>query len=300
MGASQVIGWIGAGRMGVPMAGFLLKAGYSVLVYSRSATGRDQLVAQGARAAATIAACAREADVVFSCIPDDDALREIALGPDGVLATIQPGAIFVDTSTVSAEVSAEVGNEATRRGIVYLRMPISGNAVSARTGDVTVFVSGPEAAWNSVRPVVRTFSKEQIYLGDGELARYLKLVVNAIVVITAQGLAEALALGRKAGLPWDAMLDAIGQSTIASPWLKAKAGLVKARDFTPTMTTHLALKDIDLMLAAARSNDVSMPLTAMTRQLMQAVIGEGVGDEDYMALVKLAELQSGLSTEHPS
>jgi 3-hydroxyisobutyrate dehydrogenase-like beta-hydroxyacid dehydrogenase len=299
MGASRVIGWIGAGRMGVPMAGFILKAGYPVLVYSRSAAGRDKLIAQGARKAATIAACAREADVVFSCIPDDNALREVALGPDGVLAIIEPGAIFVDTSTVSAEVSAEVGDEATRRGVAYLRMPISGNAVSARAGDVTVFVSGPEAAWNSVRPVVQAFSKEQIYLGDGELARYLKLVVNAIVVITAQGLAEALALGRKTGLPWDAMLDAIGQSTIASPWLKAKVGLMKARDFTPTMTTHLALKDIDLMLAAAQSSDVVMPLTAMTRQIMQAVIGEGFGDEDYMAIVKLAELQSGLSTKHP-
>ena len=300
MGSSRVIGWIGAGRMGVPMASFILKAGYPLLVYSRSAAGRDQLVTQGARAAATVAGCAREADVIFSSIPDDDALRDVALGPNGVLATIRPGAIFIDTSTVSAEISAEVGDAATRRGVAYLRMPISGNAVSARTGDVTVFVSGPEAAWNTVRPVVQAFSKEQIYLGDGELARYLKLVVNAIVVITAQGLAEALALGRKTGLPWDAMLDAIGQSTIASPWLKAKVELMKARDFTPTMTTHLALKDIDLMLAAAQSNDVAMPLTAMTRQIMQAVIGEGFGDEDYMAIVKLAEMQSGLSTEHPS
>lgn len=297
MAPTQVIGWIGAGRMGVPMAGFLLKAGYSVLVYSRSATGRDELVAQGARAAATIAACAREADVVFSCIPDDNALRDIAFGPDGVLAAIRPGAIFVDTSTVSAEISAEVGDEAKRRGVDYLRMPISGNAVSARTGDVTVFVSGSEAAWNNVKPLVQTFSKEQIYLGDGELARYLKLVVNAIVVITAQGLAEALALGRKTGLPWDAMLDAIGQSTIASPWLKAKIGLLKPRDFTATMTARLILKDLDLMLAAARANEVPMPVTALTRQFMQILVSEGYGEEDYMAIVKLAEKQSGLSVD---
>jgi 3-hydroxyisobutyrate dehydrogenase-like beta-hydroxyacid dehydrogenase len=125
MGSSQVIGWIGAGRMGVPMAGFILKAGYPVLVYSRSAAGRDKLIAQGARAAPSVAACAREADVVFSSIPDDSALREIALGPDGVLAAIGAGAIFVDTSTVSAEVSAEVGDEAMRRGVAYLRIPIS-------------------------------------------------------------------------------------------------------------------------------------------------------------------------------
>jgi 3-hydroxyisobutyrate dehydrogenase-like beta-hydroxyacid dehydrogenase len=282
------------------MAGFILKAGYPVLVFSRSAANRAKLVMQGAREAATLAACAREADVVFSSVPDDNALREVALGPLGVLANLRPSTIYVETSTVSAEVSAEVAEEAARCGIAYLRLPISGNAVSAQTGDVTTFASGPEAAWSSVKPIVQTFSKAQIYLGAGESARYLKLVVNALVVITAQAMAEAFALGRKAGLPWDTMLDAIGQSTIASPWMKAKVGLMKTRDFTPTMTTRLILKDIDLMLAAARSNDVPMPLTAVTRQMMQAVIGEGLGDEDYMAIIKLAEMQSGLSTDIPT
>ena len=214
-----------------------------------------------------------------------------------MLANAAAGAIFADTSTVSPEVSAEIDHEAAARGVAYLRMPISGNAASARDGNVTVLISGPEAAWNSIKPVVETFSKAQVYMGSGEQARYMKLVVNALVVNTAQTMAEALTLGRKAGLEWDLMLDTLANSTLASPWLKAKVALLKARDFTPTMTARLILKDVDLMLAAARAKEVSMPLTALTRQLMQVLIGEGYGEEDFMSVVKLAEKQSGLSSD---
>jgi 3-hydroxyisobutyrate dehydrogenase len=288
------IGWIGAGRMGVPMAGFILKAGFPLTVYSRSAESRAKLTAQGAREASSIADCAKVADIVFSSVADDAALRSVALGPDGLLAHMRRDTIYAETSTVSSEVSSELAAEAGRRGVAYLRTPISGNAASARTGDVSVLGSGPQAAWERIKRVLVAFSKNQIYLGEGESARYMKLVVNALVVNTAQALAEALALGRKSGLPYDLMLDTIAASTIASPWLKVKTGLVKQRDFTPTMTTRLILKDIDLMLAAARAHDVPLPMVALTRQIMQAAIGAGFENEDYMAIVKLAEQQSGL------
>jgi|GraSoi_2013_40cm_1033754.scaffolds.fasta_scaffold05000_2 3-hydroxyisobutyrate dehydrogenase-like beta-hydroxyacid dehydrogenase len=290
------VGWIGAGRMGVPMAGFILKAGYPLSVFSRSAASRQKLVAQGAREAFSTQECAGAAEVIFAAVADDAALREVALGPLGVLANARPGAIFADTSTVSPQVSAEIDREAAVRGVGYLRMPISGNAASARSGDITVLVSGPEAAWRSVKPIVETFSKEQAYLGAGEQARYMKLVINAVVVSTAQSLAEALTLGRKAGLEWNLMLDTIAHSTIASPWLKAKIALLKPRDFTPTMSPQLILKDMDLMLAAAAASDVAMPLTALTRELWQELLTAGYEQEDYMAAVKLAEKRAGLST----
>lgn len=297
MATLPTIGWIGAGRMGAAMAGFILAAGYPVLVCSRTAASRQKLVVLGAREAASPAECAREADLVFSSIPDDATLRAIALGPEGVLANARPGTVFVDTSTVSVEASAEVAREADKLGVPYLRVPISGNAASAQRGEVTALVSGPQSAWEVAKPVVQTFSTAQVCLGAGEEARIMKLVINALVVNFAQAMAEALALGRKAGLDWSLMLDTLAQSTLTSPWLKAKVGLLKPRDFTPTMTTRLILKDIDLMLAAARANAVPMPLTAATRQLMQAVVGAGYGDEDYTANVKLAEQLSGLSTD---
>ena len=294
MSSLPVIGWIGAGRMGVAMAGFILKAGYPLLVYSPTAASRQKLVALGAREALSVAQCATAADIVFSCITNDAALREVALGPQGILDNAKPGVIFIDTSTVSAQISAQVAEQAQTRGIAYLRIPISGNAASARTGNVTALVSGSQTAWNTVKPIVQTFSVAQVYLGSGDEARIMKLVVNLLVYAHAQAMAEALTLGRKAGLDWNLMLDTLGQSTLASPWLKAKVALMKPRDFTPTMTGRMILKDLDLMLDAARSNDVPLPITALTRQLTQALIGEGYGDEDYMAAIKLAEKQAGL------
>jgi 3-hydroxyisobutyrate dehydrogenase-like beta-hydroxyacid dehydrogenase len=279
------------------MAGLILRAGYPLTVFSRNRASGAQLVAQGAREATSIGQCARASDVVFSSVSDDAALLEVALGAQGVLAHLGVGKIFADASTVSAEASQTVAEEANRRRVAYLRIPISGNAASALRGDVTVLASGPEAAWLELKPVAETFSKAQVYLGAGEEARYMKLVVNVLVVNLAQAMAEALALGRKSGLDWALMLDTIGQSTLASPWLKAKVALMKARDFSPTMTARLILKDMDLMLAAARGSGVTMPLTAVTRQLMQATVGEGYGDEDYMAAIKLIEKQSGLSPD---
>lgn len=297
MASLPTIGWIGAGRMGVPMAGFILKAGYPLVAFSRSPASRQKLIVQGARAATSVAECARDADVVFSSLSDDAALREVALGEQGVLASARGGTIYADTSTVSAEVSAEVADAAQRRGVAYLRVPISGNAASAQSGNITALVSGPRAAWDTVQPIVASFSKAQSYLGEGEEARIMKLVVNALVVNFAQSMAEALTLGRKAGLGWHAMLDTLAESTLASPWLKAKVALMKQRDFTPTMTGRLLLKDLELMLGAARSSGVAMPLTALTRQLMQMLVGEGYGEEDYMAAIKLAERQAGLPTD---
>ena len=294
MSSLPVIGWIGAGRMGVAMAGFILKAGYPLLVYSPTAASRQKLVALGAREALSVAQCATAADIIFSCITNDAALREVALGPQGVLDNAKPGVIFIDTSTVSAQISAQVAEQAQTCGIAYLRIPISGNAASARTGNVTALVSGSQTAWNTVKPIVQTFSVAQVYLGRGDEARIMKLVVNLLVYAQAQAMAEALTLGRKAGLDWNLMLDTLGQSTLASPWLKAKVALMKPRDFTPTMTGRMILKDLDLMLDAARSNDVPLPITALTRQLTQALVGEGYGDEDYMAAIKLAEKQAGL------
>ncbi|HZP87359.1 MAG TPA: NAD(P)-dependent oxidoreductase [Burkholderiales bacterium] len=298
MASKPVVAWIGAGRMGVPMAGFVLKAGYAVKVYSRSSASRQKLVSQGAQEALSAADSVRDAGVVFTSLADDGALRATVLGEGGALVNMRPNSVLAETSTVSTRLSEEIDAAARARGIAYLRVPISGNAASAQKGEVTALVSGPRDAWERIKPIVESFSKGQIYLGPGEQARVMKLVVNALVVNFAQAMAEALALGRKGGLEWDLMLDTLAQSTLSSPWLKVKAQLLKQRDFTTTMSTRLILKDIDLMLDAARGDDLPMPLTALTRQLLQVVVGEGYGEDDYMCAVKVAEKQAGLPTDH--
>ena len=293
------IAFIGVGRMGLPIVRLLLKAGYPVAVCDPDAAQRALARASGAREAASVAECVRAADLIFSSLPDDSALREVALGEEGVLQHASTQAVFAETSTVSPGLSAQIAEAAGRRGLAYLRLPLSGNSQSAQTGQLTAFVSGPAQAWSRVKPAVGSFTVAQLYLGEGEQARYMKLVINLVVANTATLLAEALALGARSGLEWQAMLDALAASTISSPWLRAKVERLQAHDFTPTMTPAQFSKDLALMLQAGDALGVPMPMTATTRQLMKAVIAEGYGEQDFIAVVKLVARLAGVSAGEP-
>jgi 3-hydroxyisobutyrate dehydrogenase len=289
------IGFIGVGRMGLPMSRFLLKAGYPVAVVDPDAARLALAKANGAAVAASIAELVGTVDIVFSSLPDDKVLLAVA---SEVLAHARPGTtIYVDTSTVSPSASAEVAKEAEARGVAYVRMPVSGNSNSAEAGQLTALASGPRAAWDTVKPAVEKFSTAQVYCGDAEQARYLKLCINLLVANTAALLAESLALGRKGGLDWNTLLEGIAASTMGSPWIKAKAKLLATRDFTPTFTPAQIAKDMDLMLRAGDELGIPMPLTSVTRQLMKATAGAGYAEEDFIAVVKLLEAQSGLPVD---
>ncbi|HEY4370332.1 MAG TPA: NAD(P)-dependent oxidoreductase [Burkholderiales bacterium] len=296
------IGFIGIGRMGSPMARFLLQGGYQLSVCDPNPEMVKKAVSHGATAAGSVAQCARLSDVVFSSLPDDKILGQTALGEAstgeaGIIASLKPGGIYVDTSTVSPAISTEIALAAGKRGVHYLRMPVSGNSNSAEAGELTALVSGPPEAWKLVEPMVKKFSTAQVYVGDAEQARYMKLVINLVVANTAGVLAEALALGRKGGLEWSTMLDGLAASTIGSPWVKAKARLLKTRDFTPTFTPNQLSKDLDLMLDAGDALGVPLQLTATTRQLMKATNADGYAAEDFIAVVKVVERLSGLPTD---
>ena len=256
MATLPIIGWIGAGRMGVPMAGFILAAGYPVLVFSRSAASRQKLVARGAREAASPAECAREADVVFSCFRTTQRCAKSRSGPEGCWPT--PGRARSSSTPAPCRSRCpprSLGRPASAASpICASRSRATPRRRSAARSPR--WCRGRSRPGTRVKPVVRDLQQRAGLPGQrASEARFMKLVVNALVVNFAQAMAEALALGRKAGLDWNLMLDTLAQSTLASPWLKAKVALLKPRDFTPTMTTRLILKDIDLMLAAARAND---------------------------------------------
>jgi 3-hydroxyisobutyrate dehydrogenase len=291
------IGFIGIGRMGSPMARFMLQGGLKLTVCDPNPEMVKKAVSHGATAAASIAECARASDVVFSSLPNDAILRAGALGEGGIIASLKSGGIYIDTSTVSPAISAEIAQAAGARGIQYVRMPVSGNSNSAEAGELTALVSGPAEAWKKIEPMVEKFTVARVYVGDAEQARYMKLVINLVVANTASVLAEALALGRKGGLEWSTMLDGLSASTVGSPWIKAKAKLLKTRDFTPTFTPDQISKDIDLMLDAGDALGIPMQLTSATRQMMKATNADGYADEDFIAVVKMLERLSGLPTD---
>jgi 3-hydroxyisobutyrate dehydrogenase len=292
------VGWIGVGKMGLPMAGHLLAAGHGVLAHDVAEAGVAALVERGARRAASAAEVARGTAIVFSSLPHDAALRAVALGPEGVLAHAPRGALFADTSTVSPSVSGEVAAAAEARGVRYLRVTVSGNNHMAAKAALTVMASGPADAFEEALPLLQRFGPNVFHVGDAEQARVLKLVINLMIAGTAGMLAEALALGRRGGLAWAQMLDIIGASAVGSPIVKAKSVELGRRDFTPTFTCVQMQKDLDLILGAGKELGVPMPVTSTVAQLMQACIGTGDGDDDYIATVKLIERLSGLDTAH--
>jgi 3-hydroxyisobutyrate dehydrogenase-like beta-hydroxyacid dehydrogenase len=291
---ARSIGWVGLGKLGLPMAARLAGAGHAVDGHDRDQERIALAGQQGIAPAATPEAAVRDKDVVFASLPDDKVLRAAALGDGGLLARMRTGAIFAETSTVSAGASADVAREAEARGIAYLRLPISGNASIAHTGNLSCFASGPRAAFEVVQPLVATFTKAQAYLGEGEEARYAKLAVNLMIAVSAGMMAESLALARRGNIGWQDMLDVLQDSAVASPMVKYKVGPLAKRDFASTFSCRQMAKDLDLILEAGRNGDVPLPLAALTREVYASLIANGEGEEDFIATVKHAERLAGL------
>lgn len=282
---------IGVGKMGLPMARHLAAAGHSVTVSDPSMERCQLARAQGLEVSTSPAAALAAAEVVLSSLPNDAALLAVAAQ---VAAHAHVGAIYVDTSTVSLQASAEAAQALAAKGVLYLRCTASGNNKMAEAAQLTVMASGPRAAYTTVLPLLRTLGPNQFYLGEAEQARLMKLVVNLMIAQTSAMLAEALTLGRKGGLAWRDMWQVLTASAVASPIVKAKAVQLSERDFTPTFTVEQMIKDLDLILNAGETHDVPLMQTAMTHQLMCAAVVQGNALDDYAAIIKVVERGAGI------
>jgi len=282
---------IGVGKMGLPMARHLAAAGHSVTVSDPSMERCQLARAQGLDVSTSPAAAMAAAEVVLSSLPNDAALLAVAAQ---VAAHAHVGAIYVDTSTVSLQASAEAAQALAAKGVLYMRCTVSGNNKMAEAAQLTVMASGPRAAYNTVLPLLRTLGPNQFYLGEAEQARLMKLVVNLMIAQTSAMLAEALTLGRKGGLAWRDMWQVLTASAVASPIVKAKAVQLSERDFRPTFTVEQMIKDLDLILNAGETHDVPLMQTAMTHQLMCAAVVQGNALDDYAAIIKVVERGAGI------
>lgn len=282
---------VGVGKMGLPMARHLAAAGHSVTVSDPSMERCQLARAQGLAVSTSPAAAMAAAEVVLSSLPNDAALLAVAAQ---VAAHAHVGAIYVDTSTVSLQASAEAAQALAAKGVLYLRCTVSGNNKMAEAAQLTVMASGPRAAYTTVLPLLRTLGPNQFYLGEAEQARLMKLVVNLMIAQTSAMLAEALTLGRKGGLAWRDMWQVLTASAVASPIVKAKAVQLSERDFRPTFTVEQMIKDLDLILNAGETHDVPLMQTAMTHQLMCAAVVQGDALDDYAAIIKVVERGAGI------
>jgi 3-hydroxyisobutyrate dehydrogenase-like beta-hydroxyacid dehydrogenase len=292
--ASKNIGWIGVGKMGLPMSVLVAKAGYAVTAFDQSQPQLASAREQGIAIANSPAEAISDKPVVITSLPDDRALRAVVLGPHGLISTMAPTSVLIETSTVSAEVSGEVGAAAKAGDIIYLRAPVSGNASIVHTGALTCFVSGPQAAFEGVKPLLSTFTRAQTYLGTGEEARYAKLAVNLMIAASAAMMAESLALARKGGIAWPDILKVLDDSAVASPMVKYKTAPLRSRNFESTFSCRQMAKDLDLILEAGHAVGVSLQLAAQVRETYGALIAQGDGETDFIATVRHVERLSGL------
>lgn len=289
-------GWIGAGKMGAPMARRLLAAGSPVAVSEPDSLARSNLADAGAEVAADLSVQAGR-DIVFSTLPHDAALREVVHGTadaPGLAALLPAGAVFVEMSTVSPDCSAEVAAVLAARGIRYVRAPVSGSTATAEQGALTVLASGDAAGWEMAQPLVRAFSTRQFYLGPGEEARYMKLVLNTLVGANAAIVAEALSLGASGGLSAEAMIGVINESAVASPLLRYKAEMIVSGDYAPAFTVQQMIKDFTLISEAGRSRGVPLMTAGLILELYRAAANAGLDRDDFFSLIKW---HSGISAQ---
>jgi 3-hydroxyisobutyrate dehydrogenase len=284
------LGWAGLGRMGAALVARLLSAGYDVAVYNRTRAKAEPFAAQGATVVDSPADLA-DRDVVFTMVAGPDDFQEVVRS---LLSGDAAPRVIVDLTTVSPEASAAAREEAATRGTALLATPVSGNPKVVAAGLLTLVVSGPEDAYNDVRPLLERLGAGVTYVGDGEQARLAKICHNLMLGVVAQNLAEIVVLAEKGGMSRAAFMEFLNSSVMGSMFTRYKTPAYVNLDFTPTFTPLLLRKDFELGMQAARDLDVPMPVVAAAQQAVQALIGSGYEDVDFAALIELQARQSAL------
>jgi 3-hydroxyisobutyrate dehydrogenase len=287
------IGWIGAGRMGFDMAGRLARAGADVLVWNRTRAKAEPLTQHGARVADGIPELA-DRDIVFTMVSTSDDVKEVLQGKGGLLSADRVPRIVVDCSSISVEASAEVREALSARKVAFITAPVSGNAKVVKAGKLSIVASGPRAAFDEAAPYLEAMGKGVSYVGEGELSRIVKICHNVFLGVVIQSLCEITVLAEKAGVPRHAFLDFINKSVMGSTFTRYKAPALVNLDFHVTFTPELLRKDLDLGLDAGRELGVPLHLASITRDLVQTLIGNGLGDADFSKLLLLQARASGL------
>jgi 3-hydroxyisobutyrate dehydrogenase-like beta-hydroxyacid dehydrogenase len=288
------IGWIGLGRMGVPMVGRLLDAGYEVAVWNRTREKAVPLERQGCAVAASAAELA-DCDIVFTMVAGSDDLTAVTIGPEGVLSRADAApAILIDSSTVSAEASEAVRERGARTGTALLAAPVSGNPNVVRAGRLTFVVSGPADAFATAQPVLEAIGRGATYVGEGDRARLVKICHNLALGIVAETLAEITVLAEKGGIARADFLAFLNDSVMGSTFSRYKTPALVTLDYTPTFTPELLLKDFDLGIDAADQLGVSAPLVERARELIAAMIADGYHGVDFAALLSVRAKASDL------
>jgi 2-hydroxy-3-oxopropionate reductase len=292
---AQTIGFIGLGIMGRPMAKNLLKAGYPLIVHSRSRGPVDDVVKAGAKAASSPREVAAQSDVLITMLPNSPDVEQVALGKDGVIEGAKSGLIYLDMSTISPIVSQKVGKALAAKGVKMLDAPVSGGEKGAIDGALSIMVGGDKAVFDQVLPIFQAMGKTITLLGPLGFGGFTKLANQIIVAVNLTALGEALTLGKKAGLDRELLLTALAGGLAGSKCLEQKKGNYVSGTYNPGFKIDLHFKDLGLIMESGRSLGVPLPTTAVVQELFNAVRVKGRGGLDHSAIITLLEDLAGAS-----
>jgi len=283
--SKESIGFIGTGIMGKPMARNLLRAGYSLTVYSRTKSKARQLLDEGAAWAGSPADVAGDSDVVITCVTDTPDVKGLLLGENGVIETASRGLICVDMSTISPAATKEMGQVLEAKGVTLIDAPISGGETGAVEGRLSIMMGGPEEAVEKVRPIMEVMGRTVIYCGSLGCGQMTKLANQVMVVHTIMSVAEGLAFAEKAGLDLETTLKVTSAGAASSHSLKALGPKIIAGDFKPAFMVDLQQKDLRLILEYAEQLKLPLPGVALVHQLFTALQARGRGRDGTHAMI---------------
>ena len=292
----ETVGFIGLGLMGRPMALNLLKAGYTLVVHSRSRGPVEAVAAAGATAATSSAEVARRSDVIVTMLPDLPDVRQVLAGPDGVFPAVRPGAVIIDMSTIPPTAARELAAEATRHGATFLDAPVSGGEIGAIDGTLAIMVGGEAAAVERVRPVLNAMGNPEriVHIGESGAGQVCKVCNQIAIGGTLAVVSELIALARKAGVDPVKVREALLGGFAASRVLEVHGERILTGNYTPGFRAALYQKDMAIVLEAARAFGVPMPVSSAVQQLVDAMIAAGRGDMDLSALATVLFDLAGL------
>lgn len=290
------IGFIGTGLMGSGMARSLIRKGHQVRIYNRTRAKAEEVAKVGGEVAATPAEAARDAEVVVTMLADPAALLGVMEGPDGVLATIKPGAVLIDSSTVSPPTTRKVLALLKAKGADMLDAPVFGSKNEAEKGELGFIVGGKPEVLARVQDVLDCMGRTN-HVGDNGLGAHAKLVVNLVIAGTLQAFNESMVLAAKAGLDPDAMLKIILSSRARSGIIEMKAPQILKRDFSPFFPLQLMAKDMRLVLESATSLGVKLPFATSLSGIYENCLSAGLAGEDFAATIKPLEKQAALEVK---
>jgi 2-hydroxy-3-oxopropionate reductase len=283
------VGFIGLGLMGKPMALNLLKAGYPLVVHSRSRGPVDALVAAGATAASTPADVARAATIVITMVPDSPDVEKVLAGPGGVFEALQAGTILIDMSTISPVVARRLAAEAARRGATLLDAPVSGGEIGAIGGTLSIMVGGDRDALERVRPVLNAMGNPEkvVHIGQSGAGQVCKVCNQMAIGGALATVSEVFALARKAGVDPARVREALLGGFAASRVLEVHGERILNSNYKPGFKAGLYNKDMGIVLQTAHAHDVPIPVTSVVAQLVNAMVAAGRAEEDYSALARV-------------